>query len=60
MTGGKGFRPSMRKHQTGGRGEKKQPQPALGGAEERRTQDVGLVFELKAKLITMGNNLFAG
>jgi hypothetical protein len=28
----------------GEEGEKKRPQPALNGAEERRTQDVGTVL----------------
>jgi hypothetical protein len=44
MRRGKGFCPSIRKNQNGGRGEQKQPQPALDGAEERRTQDVGTVL----------------
>jgi hypothetical protein len=42
----------MRKYQICGRGEKKRPQPALVGAEEQRTQDIGLVFELKVKTKT--------
>jgi hypothetical protein len=40
MNRGKRYSPSRRKHQIGGRGEKKQTQPALDGAEERRTQDI--------------------
>jgi hypothetical protein len=44
MSRGKGFCPSIRKNQNRGRGEKKRPQPAIDGAEERRTQDVGMVL----------------